>query len=342
MGQKTNKSPRKPALEGASLRNAAARLVAANFSSKSRATLPAKSATRLAGYSTVTASGASAAGLDRCAYTLGKWQNNTHPHNTHPQRKSHPQPTKNGSGQINDHLLDFVGKPDLSATKTAAKPATKEAVKEEVISEDTAQHDEKTALVVYLDRLERRCEERQADKQNHSLDVTRAKATRTSDIVTNSAGVISTNDYQGEERRVSDDRREYTLKTLWHCISSPRRSKGRRRSDARYPLLDVFDGSAMFLAVALTVLSLCDAFFTLNILAQGGREVNPVMNYMLGIGTFAFVASKMLLTAVAAIVLTGAGNLKIFNRIRVRSVIATLIGLYAGLIVYELLILSMT
>jgi len=148
-------------------------------------------------------------------------------------------------------------------------------------------------------------------------------------------------EYTGVDRRVSADRRSYSLKTMWICLVDPRRSKGRRKTDRRYPLLDVFDGSSMFLAVALVTLSLLDAFFTLNILARGGSEVNPVMNYMLGHGTAAFVASKMLMTALAIIALVATGNIKLFNRFRVRSIHSALIGLYAGLIVYELILLSM-
>ncbi len=105
--------------------------------------------------------------------------------------------------------------------------------------------------------------------------------------------------------------------------------------------MDVFDASAMFLAVALIVLSLTDAFLTLNILAGGGREVNPVMNYMLGFGTLVFVSFKMLMTTLPIAALTAAGNLIVFKYLRVRTVTAILVGMYAGLITYELLILSM-
>jgi len=148
------------------------------------------------------------------------------------------------------------------------------------------------------------------------------------------------NDYKGAERRHNNDRRNYGLRTLWRCLMEPRRYNGRRREDRRFPLMDTFDSTAMCLAVTLMVLSITDAVLTLNILAAGGEEVNPVMNHMLGYGTFAFVASKMLMTAIPLTALTAAGNLVVYNFVRVRTLTATLVGLYCGLIVYELTILS--
>lgn len=146
--------------------------------------------------------------------------------------------------------------------------------------------------------------------------------------------------YKGVERRHSSDRRNYGLRTLWRCLMDPRRYNGRRSVDRRFPLMDTFDSTAMCLAVALMILSITDAVLTLNILAAGGEEVNPFMNHMLSYGTFAFVASKMLMTALPLAALTAAGNLVIYNFVRVRTITATLVGLYCGLIVYELMILS--
>ena len=144
-----------------------------------------------------------------------------------------------------------------------------------------------------------------------------------------------------EERRQQQDRRNYSTKTMWLCLTSPRRAHGRRRSDRRFPVQDVFGEGAMILAAMLMVLSLTDAFLTLNILARGGSEVNPVMNYMLGFGTFAFVATKMVMTAIPVAALTAAGNVKIFKFIRVRTLTAVLVGMYCALIVYELILLSL-
>jgi len=81
--------------------------------------------------------------------------------------------------------------------------------------------------------------------------------------------------------------------------------------------------------------------FTLTLIAHGGTEVNPFMNWMLQQSISAFVGVKMLLTAIPAVLLVATGNLKVFGRFRARSILAAALGLYCGLIVYELGLLSL-
>lgn len=310
MTRKTKHISHAPVPGSQTLRNVAAKFVAAYFdaygqnddASRLRDRIASNSRRRLAARVKVGVSGASAAGLSRCAYTLCK------PYNAMPRVSSelplNTAPIPQGSG---------------TATEQIPKPANKA---------------DPNALY-----LQFHAPANIASEHVKTRDFAETSPAPVTGIETKSTG--RNLGFTGEERRHTADRRTFTPNTLWQCLVNPRRSKGRRRTDKRYAMLDVFDGSSMFLAVALVVLSLCDAFFTLNILARGGSEVNPVMNYMLGHGTFAFVASKMFMTVVAVVALVGAGNLKIFNMLRVRSVLATLIGLYAGLIAYELILLSM-
>jgi len=105
-------------------------------------------------------------------------------------------------------------------------------------------------------------------------------------------------------------------------------------------MLDRFDSGMLVLAVTLVGLSILDSLFTLILLAAGGSELNPFMNAVLGHGVWAFTAVKMTLTAVPAVLLVATGNLPVFG-MRARSILAALVGLYAGLIVYELGLLSL-
>lgn len=79
----------------------------------------------------------------------------------------------------------------------------------------------------------------------------------------------------------------------------------------------------------------------LTLIHHGGSEVNPFMNWLLQISVSAFIGVKMLLTAIPAVILVATGNLKVFGgRFRARSVLAAATGLYVGLIIYELGLLS--
>ena len=150
------------------------------------------------------------------------------------------------------------------------------------------------------------------------------------------------NDWDGENRRTAtNDRRKYSLKTLQHQIIAPQRYAGRRVEDRRFPVLDQFETGLFTLAMTLLCLSILDSIFTLTLIANGGTEVNPFMNAMLNISVWAFAGVKMALTAIPAVVLVATANLKIFGLFRARVILAGAVGLYAGLIVYELALLSL-
>jgi len=143
-----------------------------------------------------------------------------------------------------------------------------------------------------------------------------------------------------ENRRALPERRHYDLQTLKLCVTNPQRMDARRSPDRKFPILDRLDTGVVTLAIALMILSVMDSIFTLTIIANGGSEVNPVMNVLLEKSVTAFTIAKMSLTAIPVLVLVATANLKMFNRWRSRSILATMVGLYAGLICYELLILS--
>lgn len=143
-----------------------------------------------------------------------------------------------------------------------------------------------------------------------------------------------------ENRSAVSERRDYDFQTLKLSFVAPRRMSARRRPDRRYPVMDRMDSGAVTLAIMLMILSVMDSIFTLTIIAHGGTEVNPVMNVLLQKSVTAFTIVKMLLTALPAILLVATANIVILNRWRARSLLATMVGLYAGLICYELLLLS--
>ena len=106
-------------------------------------------------------------------------------------------------------------------------------------------------------------------------------------------------------------------------------------------MLDRFDSGMLTLAIALMGLSILDSLFTLTLLGRGGSELNPVMDVLLQHSVWAFAGIKMLLTAIPAVILVGTGNLLLYNRIRARTVLAIFVGSYAGLVAYEIMLLSL-
>jgi len=160
--------------------------------------------------------------------------------------------------------------------------------------------------------------------------------------ITESLSNAFSSDWDGVERRTSSERRTFRIYSIWKALSAPRRFNGRRSSDRRFAILDRYDSGLCMMAVLLVLLSIADSVFTLTLIARGGSEVNPFMNYMLQQSIGLFMVVKMALTAIPAVVLVASNNLLVFNKIRARSLLAAMVGLYAGLIVYELGLLSIS
>jgi hypothetical protein len=78
-----------------------------------------------------------------------------------------------------------------------------------------------------------------------------------------------------------------------------RRRGGRRGAEHDFLYVDRPGGWVVAGFFILCGLSLLDAGFTLDLLRRGATEANPVMRAALHLGDEAFVAIKMLVTAVA-------------------------------------------
>ncbi len=138
------------------------------------------------------------------------------------------------------------------------------------------------------------------------------------------------------ERRSGDDRRRTGIKTFLRGGLSPRRRNGGRRRDDQTLFVDWHEPHLLFLAVAILILSVTDAFLTLTLLAAGAHEANPVMDYVLRERPQLFAAAKMVLTGVGVCVLVVCARATVFRVIKVTSVMQSCLLLYAALIGYEL------
>ena len=87
------------------------------------------------------------------------------------------------------------------------------------------------------------------------------------------------------------------------------------------------------------LLSCIDAFFTLQLISRGALEVNPIMESMIGKGTLAFAATKMLLTGLGILVLVFLSQTRMFNLMRTGLVLTVFFTAYACLVCYEFIYL---
>jgi len=137
----------------------------------------------------------------------------------------------------------------------------------------------------------------------------------------------SGNIHIGEERRSSDRRREPT-RPWSRLFGGPyRRALGRRLTD-QADYVDVYSHRDIALLLAIFLLNVGDAFFTMLWLSRGGREANPVMDFFLDIGPGAFIIQKCFIVGIWLVILLVHKNFR-FARL----------GLYAALAVYSMLMI---
>jgi len=90
----------------------------------------------------------------------------------------------------------------------------------------------------------------------------------------------------------------------------------------------------------MVCLSATDAILTLQILARGGTEVNPLMAVLLNISDGAFILGKLAITVACLFIVLVHINFKVLKVIPMRSILVMLLLLYCGLVSYQLTLLA--
>ncbi|PSJ17404.1 DUF5658 family protein [Nitrosomonas supralitoralis] len=125
-------------------------------------------------------------------------------------------------------------------------------------------------------------------------------------------------------------------------IKTGRRIGERRITEKGKPeYVDRYSGHLMICTVAILLLGVLDAFFTLNILAEGGEELNWVMAQLIEDNTQKFVIFKLALTSMALMLLVIHHNVRLTEKIRVWHIKYMILSGYAILIGYELYLLNL-
>jgi hypothetical protein len=132
----------------------------------------------------------------------------------------------------------------------------------------------------------------------------------------------------GDRRERADRRRRPTRP--WDSLRGwSRRSRSRRQAEEEI-YVDVFRARDALLLIAIFVLNVLDAGFTLAYLSRGGTEANPAMAHLLEISPYAFLAQKCAIVALWLLFLTVHKNFRV-----ARYGLWSLLALYAGVLAYH-------
>jgi hypothetical protein len=143
------------------------------------------------------------------------------------------------------------------------------------------------------------------------------------------------------EQRLQDRRSNISFICPYQLGLKQGRRVATRRADSKIAYVDRYSWQLVYCCLAIVLLSASDAFLTLNILANGGIELNGLMAVLIDNSTQKFVFFKLTLTALAAIFLVIHHDLQIFARFRCRHILYLVLLGYFFLIGYELVLLRL-
>lgn len=143
--------------------------------------------------------------------------------------------------------------------------------------------------------------------------------------------------------RKQDRRRDMPFFCVYHAgIKMGRRVGERRAPEQGKPVyVDRYTGNVLFCVIAILLLSALDALLTLNILNEGGEEINWFMAVLIDESAEKFVAVKLALTAMALILLVIHHNVRLIEFFRVRHLKYAILAGYSTLIGYEFYLLEL-
>lgn len=149
--------------------------------------------------------------------------------------------------------------------------------------------------------------------------------------------VSDTHDKSICQRRI--DRRQATLKSFVYAFFRRRRRSLRRDVDEHLPVyLDVHGPYVITAVIAIMLLCLADAFFTLELLKHGSEELNPLLAWALQKDVMWFYIIKYAITAICVMFLMMHKRFRFFG-IKGTHLILGVIGSYTVLINYQLYML---
>jgi hypothetical protein len=132
------------------------------------------------------------------------------------------------------------------------------------------------------------------------------------------------------ERRVSRDRRDRPTKGWDSLLGFHRRQLGRREGESENIYVDRYDRQDVALTIAILVLNILDAFFTLRWLDMGGAEGNPLMAMLIQASDLMFILQKCLVVGLWILILVIHKNFRI-----ARFGLWGVLILYAGILLYH-------
>ncbi len=152
---------------------------------------------------------------------------------------------------------------------------------------------------------------------------------------------VETDNVNTDSHRNLPDRRIQHTKSFFYSFFKRRRKAVRRTSETQTNVyVDVHDPLTVGLFIAIILFCVFDAIMTLIIIQAGGKEVNPVMKYIMDKDVMMFFWVKFSMTSLGMLILVSHKTFVICRGVTGSSAIKSIFVLYFLLMIYELVLVS--
>jgi len=136
----------------------------------------------------------------------------------------------------------------------------------------------------------------------------------------------------------SDRRRSYFRSLVYSCFKRRRKSVRRDDDVVANTFVDVHEPRIGYIFLITLLLCVSDAFLTLNIIDNGGREVNPFMLFLMNHDIMLFFWVKFGLTSIGMLFLVSHKNFTFFRVLNGYRLLYGIAAMYVVLVNYEIII----
>lgn len=141
------------------------------------------------------------------------------------------------------------------------------------------------------------------------------------------------------ECRQHPDRRCHSWRAIAYGACCGRRRGDRRQDALKMQYVDIYGLPLFISSLGIFILCCLDAYFTLELLRIGAKEINPFMDMLLREDMGLFLNVKLTFTAISLLFLVLHKNFLLY-RLNIEFIIHMCFGAYLSLILYEMTLLS--
>jgi hypothetical protein len=142
------------------------------------------------------------------------------------------------------------------------------------------------------------------------------------------------------ECRQHPDRRRHLWRAIAYGACCGQRRGDRRQDALKMQYVDIYGLPLFISSLGIFILCCLDAYFTLELLRIGAKEINPFMDMLLREDIRSFLNIKFTFTAISLLFLVLHKNFLLCGWLKIESIIHMCFGAYFSLILYEMTLLS--